>query len=88
MNIEVVVSDPLADTDQVLEHYAVQLTDLGRVGNLDAIIVAVGHNEYRDLSGGQLKSLCKSDEPALLADLKALYEKTKMEKLGFKVFRL
>ena len=74
-NINVVVSDSLADPEQVLENYGVELTELRLLENLDALIVAVGHNEYRNLSSAKLKSFLGSEEIAILADLKSLYDK-------------
>ena len=71
------LSGSLADPEQVLENYGVELTELRLLENLDALIVAVGHNEYRNLSSAKLKSFFKSEESAILADLKSLYDKKK-----------
>jgi UDP-N-acetyl-D-galactosamine dehydrogenase len=85
--VNVVVSDPYADSDEVAHEYKLKLTPLKELGSVDALIVAVGHNEYRSLTLEKLKSLIKGDEP-LLVDVKALYDRELAKKMGFTIFRL
>lgn len=54
---------------------------------VDALIVAVGHAEYRDLLPVALIPLCRSDKP-VLADDKALYNRHAATETDFTVFRL
>ena len=54
---------------------------------VDSLIVAVGHNEYRAFSPETLRSFCKTETP-VISDVKSLYDKKDLEKLGFDVFRL
>ncbi len=84
--IEVVVSDCWADPAEVHHEYGIKLGQISEVAPVDALIVAVGHNEYRDLAPKSLKKLCKNDKP-VLADLKALYSRDEAAEAGFTVFR-
>ncbi len=85
--VEVLVSDPYADPDEVAHEYELKLTPLEELGSVDAVIVAVGHNEYRSLTLDKLKNLIKGDSP-LLIDVKALYDRELAKKMGFTIFRL
>jgi len=85
--VDVLVSDPFADADEVAREYRLKLTPLENLDTVDALIVAVGHNEYRSMTLKELKSLIKGDKP-LLVDVKALYDRELAKEMGFTVFRL
>jgi UDP-N-acetyl-D-galactosamine dehydrogenase len=85
--INVLVSDPYADPDEVTHEYRLKLTPIEELGSVDALIVAVGHNEYRALTLDKLKNLIKGEKP-LLVDVKALYDRELAKNMGFTVFRL
>lgn len=84
--VEVVVSDCWADPAEVHHEYGVKLAQITQSDPVDALVVAVGHNEYRDLPPQELKKLCRTDQP-VLADLKALYSREAAAEAGFTVFR-
>ncbi|WP_114637284.1 Vi polysaccharide biosynthesis UDP-N-acetylglucosamine C-6 dehydrogenase TviB [Polynucleobacter necessarius] len=85
--VDVLVSDPFADASEVAHEYKLKLNPLQNLDSLDALIVAVGHNEYRSMTLKELKSLIKGDKP-LLVDVKALYDRDLAKEMGFTVFRL
>jgi UDP-N-acetyl-D-galactosamine dehydrogenase len=84
---KVVVTDPWADKAEVSAEYRIQLEELERVGDVDAVVVAVGHTQYRAMAPHQLRSLCRGDKP-VLADIKALYNRVASVQAGFTLFRL
>jgi UDP-N-acetyl-D-galactosamine dehydrogenase len=84
--VNVVVTDPWANAEEVKHEYGICLGTIDESNKVDALIVAVGHNEFRAMSPGQLKNLCGSEAP-VLADLKALYSRHDALKVGFTVFR-
>lgn len=83
---KVVVADPWADSDEVKHEYGIELGVIDRNNKVDALVVAVGHNEYRAMTSDRLKELCKSDKP-VLADIKSLYNRHQATDAGFTVFR-
>ena len=85
--VEVVATDPYADVKEVREEYGIDLLPLEDVGNSDALVVAVGHTEYRSLNLLQLKGLLRGNKP-LLADVKGLYDRNDARALGLSIFRL
>lgn len=85
--VNVVVTDPWANADEVMHEYGISLGGIDASNQVDTLIVAVGHNEFRSLSPDQLKKFCRSERP-ILADLKALYDRHGAADSGFTVFRL
>ena len=82
----VVVSDPWANPEEVEHEYGIRLGAIDESNQVDSLIVAVGHNEFRAMSPKQLKKLCVAGQP-VLADVKALYNRHDALNAGFTVFR-
>ncbi len=85
--IEVIVSDVHADGDEVFAHFGVNLTSLDEVKDVDAVVVAVAHDEYSNLEPSYLRALCKS-KSAIIADIKSVFDREDLKACGFEVFRL
>lgn len=85
--VKVVVFDPWANKDEVQHEYGIELGVINASNKIDSLIVAVGHNEFRNMTPERLKELCRGDNP-VLADVKALYDRHKVAAAGFTVFRL
>lgn len=86
--VNVLVTDPWADPNEVLQEYGVSLTPLKAFPLVDGLIVAVGHQEYRDMDPVQLIDLCKRGVRPVIGDLKSLYDRFALKAEGFQVFRL
>ncbi|QBQ17776.1 Vi polysaccharide biosynthesis UDP-N-acetylglucosamine C-6 dehydrogenase TviB [Acinetobacter haemolyticus] len=84
---QVVVADPWADADEVKHEYGIELGQVNAEHPVDALVVAVGHSEFRNLSAAELKSYVRSNQP-VLADVKGLFDRISMTEQGFTVFRL
>ena len=50
--IEPIVHDARAEPQAVLQEYGIELAPLDEFNQLDALIFAVGHEEYRPMQGG------------------------------------
>jgi UDP-N-acetyl-D-galactosamine dehydrogenase len=85
--IKVVITDTWASAEEVAREYGLKLGVVDVDHPVDALVVAVGHNEYRSLSPENLRLLCRGDKP-VLADVKSLYNRHTAAKAGFTVFRL
>ena len=83
----VVVADPWASADEVQHEYGVQLGKVDGANQVDALVVAVGHNEYRYATPADLRALCRGSQP-VLADVKSLFNRHAAAEAGFTVFRL
>ena len=84
--VEVVVSDPWADPEDVHREYGIALSAIDGGHQVDALVVAVGHNQYRAMNLATLRQWCRQEMP-VLADLKALFDRHAAAKAGFTVFR-
>ncbi len=85
--VNVVVADPWANPLEVNRSYGITLGKVDVDNQVDSLIVAVGHNEFRDLGPQVLRSLCKGSAP-VLADVKSIYDRHALREQGFSVFRL
>ena len=85
--VQVAVSDPVADADEVLRAYGIALQCIDAAHPVDVLVVAVGHSAYRALTPADLRPLCRGDKP-ILADVKSLYDRHAAAAEGFAVFRL
>ncbi len=85
--VNVVVADPWADPIEVERTYGISLGKVDSNHQVDSLIVAVGHDEYRDLDPESLRAYCSGSTP-VLADVKSLYDRNTLSEQGFSVFRL
>lgn len=84
--INVQVHDPLADNDEAQHEYGVSLVSMEKLKPATAVVMAVAHKAYRDLSVAQLTSLMNSNP--VLADVKGIYDRDALETAGVRVWRL
>lgn len=85
--VTVVVSDPWADAIEVEHEYGIRLGTIDADHPVDALIVAVGHSEFRLEDVAELRLICRGEKP-VLADLKCLFDRHAAKAAGFTVFRL
>jgi len=70
-SINVQIADCHANPNEVAKEYNLRLSDNISTG-YDAVVVAIGHDEYRKYDSAFFKSIM--GENPILMDLKALYE--------------
>ncbi len=75
-SIHVHIHDPQASPNEVAHEYRLTLVDEISHG-YDAVVVAVSHNEYKELDAAYFAKIMK-DKPILL-DIKAMYRRDAME---------
>lgn len=85
--VNVVVVDSWADPLEIEKTYDISLGDISADQQVDSLIVAVGHDEFRDLAPETLRSYCRGSRP-ILADVKSIYDRDALIEHGFSVFRL
>jgi UDP-N-acetyl-D-galactosamine dehydrogenase len=85
--VTVVVTDPWADAAEVLHEYGITLGQIGPDDQVDSLVVAVGHQEFRALTVDQLRSHCSNAHQPVVGDLKSLYSRHDLAEAGFTVFR-
>ena len=85
--IEPVLADPQADADEARRLYGIDFVCLDTIREMDAVILAVAHTEFKALSMADIASLYGEGKKVLL-DLKGLFEREEYEKAGYLYWRL
>jgi UDP-N-acetyl-D-galactosamine dehydrogenase len=70
--IDVLVHDPIGDKEEAREEYRLELCELDDLNQLEAIILAVAHNQYATLDPGALISKLKNGKGAII-DVKSFF---------------
>jgi UDP-N-acetyl-D-galactosamine dehydrogenase len=86
--IRVKVTDSQVKSDLVFKEHGIILSNLEELIELDSLIVAVAHDEYKNLTPLVLRKMCRRKRIPVLADIKAIWSKRDAELAGFTVFRL
>ena len=89
-DIKPLVVDSWASERDAMKEYGVTLTKLEDIKDIDCIILAVAHNEFKKLPLSKLKSLFKesNDNEKVLIDVKGLHSVKELKESGMKYWRL
>ncbi len=88
--IEPIVVDPWASERDAMREYGVSLTPIEEVSDVDCVIVAVAHNEFKTMSLDDIKKMFRntSDDEKVLVDVKGLYKVEELKASGLQWWRL
>ncbi|MDQ7011306.1 MAG: nucleotide sugar dehydrogenase, partial [Mariprofundaceae bacterium] len=86
LGVEVLVHDPLADREEARGEYGIDLLDRDAMRQMDAVVLAVGHDAFRDLDVAELATRCRKGAP--LMDVKAVLPPAEVQAAGFRLWRL
>lgn len=81
-DIEVEVLDPIADEYEVLNEYNIYLKKLEDISLIDAMIFAVNHEEYKNITLNYVKKFFDNSKPVII-DVKRLFDRKDAENMGF-----
>lgn len=84
--INPIIYDPIADKNETERLYNIKLSDMDAFKNLDALIIAVAHNEFKNFSKGLIDNMFKSKK--VLIDIKGILNKQAYEDDGYLYWRL
>ena len=85
--IEPVIADPQADADEAKRLYGIEFVDMESITDMDAVILAVAHKEFTDLSQQDIDGLYEEGKKVLL-DIKGLLNRKEYEATGYSYWRL
>jgi len=88
--IEPYIVDPEADQEEALHEYGIDFTDESTLNNLDAIIVAVAHEQFKQYDVKDYNRLFadKSNSRKVFLDLKGIYDKKNFSIEEYNYWRL
>lgn len=84
--VEVFVHDPVADADEALREYGVQLCNWDDLPQADAIVAAVAHRSLLSKTNEAIATKVKSG--GSFVDVKARFDTAVLTSAGFKIWRL
>lgn len=85
--INVAITDPLVDKKKLKEEYGIEIFDEDEVKDVDAIVVAVAHDNYKKINLRGLKRKYH-EMPYVLIDIKRIFNKEQAQREGFLYFSL
>jgi len=85
-----IIADPQADQEEAKEEYGIKFHDMKDIHDLDALIIAVGHQEFLSLKEEDISRLYKnaSNQNKVLFDLKGILDRKAYEDAGYVYWRL
>ena len=85
--IQPLIADPVADADEAKRLYGIEFVDMSSIKDMDAVIIAVAHNEFVNLSIADIDKFYGEGAKVLL-DLKGLLERKEYKESGYRYWRL
>ncbi len=88
--IKPLVVDPWANEKEAIHEYWVRLTPITDISDVDCIILAVAHDEFKKMSLEELDSLYADGDnnEKVLIDVKSIMNKKAVEAAGYRYWRL
>lgn len=75
------VVDPAADAEEAKHLYGITFGEMADIKDMDAVIIAVAHNQFLDLKKDDIKAFYKAEhEKKVLMDIKGLFDRKEFEK--------
>ncbi len=84
----VIVTDAMAMPAEALAEYGVQLSPIEALTDLDALILAVGHDAYSGLTPERIKTFFADPQAAIVLDAKGFFDPAAMRASGIDLWRL
>lgn len=85
--IDTIVHDAMADPEEAREEYGIDLCTLEDMRNLDALVLAVPHERYREIGTDEIKTWFGGCCP-LIIDVKCFFDRAEMAAAGIDLWRL
>lgn len=84
------VADPAADAQEAEREYGIVFNKVDEVKNMDAVIMAVAHDEFKQLEMTDIEKFFKTgpNEEKVLIDIKGLLNRKEYEAAGYGYWRL
>lgn len=84
------IADPEADAEEAKHEYGIVFDSVEDIIEMDAVIVAVGHDHFLKLTQEDFNKMFKdgSNESKVLLDIKGILDRKEYETAGYKYWRL
>lgn len=85
--VKPLIADPTADAAEAKAHYGVEFTDINDISGMDAVIIAVAHDEFAKFTMQDIDKLF-ADGTKVLLDIKGIFDRKQYEAAGYNYWRL
>ena len=85
-----VICDPAADADEAERLYGIKFEDISKIKDMDAVVIAVSHSQFAELSLKDFDAMFKKTENKnkVLIDIKGVLDRSAAEDAGYSYWRL
>lgn len=87
-DIKTVICDPVADKNEAMLEYGLEFIDIENFKGLDAVIVAVAHDLFSNLSVHRMNAMYADIQRKVLIDVKGILNKRTFEESDYVYWRL
>ena len=85
--IDPVIADPTADAVEAKHLYGVEFTDISKIKDMDAVVLAVAHDAFAKFTMADMDKFYGKGQKVLV-DVKGLFDRNAYEKAGYNYWRL
>jgi UDP-N-acetyl-D-galactosamine dehydrogenase len=78
--VQVLVHDPLAESEEAVAEYGLHLSEWSALGDADGIVLAVAHRAYLDIGQPKIAGLLRSGQQGVLIDVKSVLDQQTLPK--------
>jgi len=84
------IADPEADAEEAKHEYGIVFDSLDEIKGMDALVVAVGHDQFLKLAQNDFNKFFKegSNDSKVLLDIKGILNRKEYEAVGYRYWRL
>jgi UDP-N-acetyl-D-galactosamine dehydrogenase len=86
--VQPLVVDPHADKKEVMQEYGIELSTMNDVKNSDAVVFAVAHKEFKNMTYDFIDSLYADKNSRILIDVKSMFNLKELNEKKYDYWRL
>ena len=83
-----IAHDPGASSEEALKEFSLEPLPIESFKEMDVLVFAVGHDEYKDIDPSNLKSWFKNPDQGVVVDIKGLWSESQFKDTGLSYWRL
>jgi len=85
-----IIADPVADRGEAEREYGISIVSMDAVSGVDAVVIAVGHEEFLSLNASDFDSMYEEADVCrrVLIDVKGILSKEEYTSMGYRYWRL
>lgn len=84
--VQTVVCDPIADKEEAKKLYNIEVEDMEKLNNLDALVIATCHDEFKHIGMSEFDAMFKDKK--VIIDVKGILNKEEYKNSGYSYWRL